>query len=167
MTRSKDVVTGLITIGLAIFLFVISSNVRDFAAVGVGAGFLPRLAAILLGILGVILTVEGWRRGASPGRGVKSAQAARKDDDDEVEVFGGWLAVFLSAGLMCVYVGFLDRLGFIVASTLYAFCQMLILAKNARRNYLLFGVVALVTSAVAYFLFVRVFQVMLPAGILG
>ena len=80
---------------------------------------------------------------------------------------GGWGAVLISVVLMCAYVGFLESLGFILASTIYAFCQMLILAKNVKWNYLLFGAIALISSAVAYLLFVRVFQVMLPAGILG
>ena len=163
MVKSKDVVTGLVTMALAIFLFIISGNVKDFAAVGVGAGFLPRLAAVLLGVLGVILTFEGWRRGAPP----KSMPRAKDEPADEVEVFGGWGAVLISVVLMCAYVGFLESLGFILASTIYAFCQMLILAKNVKWNYLLFGAIALISSAVAYLLFVRVFQVMLPAGILG
>ena len=159
MAKNKDVVTGLIAIGLAIFLFVISGNVRDFAAVGVGAGFLPRVAAVLMGILGVALTIESWRQGASRSLQKKPAPASRETTSDVVEVFGGWVAVVLSAGLMCAYVGLLEYLGFILTSTLYAFCQILILAKNAKRNYLLFGGISLATSVIAYFLFVRVFQV--------
>jgi len=166
MAKNKDMVTGLIAIGLAIFLFVISGHVRDFAAVGVGAGFLPRVAAVLMGILGVALTVESWRQGTSPKQPKKRAPASG-ESSDVVEVFGGWMAVVLSAGLMCAYVGLLEHLGFILTSTLYAFCQIVILSKNARRNYLLFGGISLATAVIAYFLFVRLFNVILPAGILG
>lgn len=168
MTRSKDIVTGLIAIGLSVFLLFISGNVKDFAATGVGAAFLPRVAGVLLGLLGIVLTLQGWRQGAisrptlkPPGRPAEQVGA------DEVVVFGGWLAVFLSIVLLCAYVGFLESLGFIVSSTIYAFCQMLILAKNAKWKFLQFGVISLTASSVAYFIFVRLFQVMLPPGILG
>jgi putative tricarboxylic transport membrane protein len=168
MTRSKDVVTGLVTIGLAIFLFAISSDVKDFAAVGVGAGFLPRLAAVLLGVLGILLAVDGWRQvKRTAGRAPLPSDTGTSAAADEVQVFGGGLAVLLSVGLMCAYVALLQSLGFVLASSLYAFLQMLILAKNTRKNLLQFGAVAFASSAIAYFLFVRIFQVMLPAGVLG
>ena len=168
MTRSKDLLTGLTTIALAVFLFVVSNNVKDFASVGVGAGFLPRLTAYLLGILGLILSIEGWRRriSAAPKAKFPPAPAVGKTAD-EVEVFGGWPAVLLSIALMCAYVGFLERLGFILASSIYAFGQMLILAKNVKWKLPLFGTIAVVSSALTYFLFVRLFQVMLPPGLLG
>jgi len=168
MTRSKDFVTGLITIALAVFIFSVSNNVKDFAAVGVGAGFLPRLASILLAVLGIVLAVEGWRRRApSSLTDEPSLPPPAETKSEDIEVFGGWLAVLLSIGLMCAYVAFLDSLGFILTSTVYAFCQTLILAKNVKWNFLQFGVIALFFSGLSYFLFVRVFQVLLPAGILG
>lgn len=168
MTRSKDIVTGLIAIGLSVFLLFISGNVKDFAATGVGAAFLPRVAGVLLGVLGFVLTVQGWRQRAISGRAVRpAARPAVQAQADEVEVFGGWGAVLLSIGLMCAYVGFLESVGFILASTIYAFCQMLILAKNAKWKIVQFGMIALIASSVAYFIFVRLFQVILPPGILG
>ena len=61
----------------------------------------------------------------------------------------------------------LQPVGFIVCSSLYVFFQILILSKGMKRNYPAFAVVSIAASVSAYFLFVRVFQVMIPAGILG
>lgn len=157
MTRQRDLITALCVIGLGLGLFWLGGQVRDFASAGIGAGFLPRIVAVLLVVLGAVLLL-GARH-----RPVVSAA----DPEQEGGEWGGWPAVLASVGLMGAYVAALDGLGFILASSLYIFLQTLVLAKNARRRYLGFGLIGLGVSAGAYWLFVRVFQVMIPAGLLG
>lgn len=165
MTVNKDVVTGWFSLGLAAALFIGSFGVKDFAATGVGAGFLPRLAAVLLAVLGVILLLQTRRRATpAPGTG-DSATAAGKAEG--ARHFGGTAAALLSACLMAGYVALLSPVGFIITTAIYVFAQILVLAKDAKRNYMLYAIVSVVTSVAAYYLFVRAFQVMLPAGILG
>ncbi len=165
MKLSKDVLTGSVVIVLSLLLFAATLGVKDFAATGVGAAFLPRIAAGLFAFLGVVMVAGGLYK---PSGNAKPARPEPPQSDKSATVpFGGAASVLLSFGLMCAYVGLLDSLGFILTSIVYIFAQTLILTKGAPRHYLLFGVLALFTSVGAYYLFVRVFQVMIPAGILG
>lgn len=159
MADIRDMVTGGCVIGLGVGLYLLGGEVRDFARTGIGAGFLPRVAAVLLVMLGGVLLANGWRRPVTAG--------AEDPAPESTPVWGGWSAVLASAGLMVAYVASLDGLGFIIGSALYVFLQTLILCKNARRRYLCFGLVSVLVPVGAYWLFVRVFEVMIPAGLLG
>ncbi len=50
---------------------------------------------------------------------------------------------------------------------LYLFGQMYVLAHKDERNYVVFGIISVVTAVVVYYLFGQVFHLMLPAGYLG
>ena len=160
MSRYKDAAIGLFSVAIGLVLFVLSFQVKDFASVGVGAGFLPRLAAILFVVLGAFLAIQGYL--ASRTAPKKESDVSRKEGSS-----GGSRQVYLSILLLCAYAILLQPVGFIISSALFIFFQIVILSKGLKRNYLLFGVVSVVSSAAAYVLFVRVFQVMIPAGILG
>ena len=79
----------------------------------------------------------------------------------------GLPAVAASVISMVIYMALLDPLGFLPASALYGFAQMLILAKDAKRAYLKFALIAALPAACFYYLFVNLFDISLPAGILG
>lgn len=164
MNQSKDVLTGSVIVTLGLLLFVATLGVKDFAAVGVGATFLPRIAAGLFVFLGAVMLIAALRSTPTkPGRTRSTTETTEKP----AKVFGGIGAVLLSFVLMSLYVGLMDKLGFILTSTAYIFVQTLILTKGAPRQYLRFGLLALLTSVGVYYLFVKAFQVMIPAGILG
>lgn len=166
MSRYKDAATGLFSVALGVVLFALSFQVKDFASVGVGAGFLPRLTAILFVALGCFLAFQGVKSARSIPAAKTSAQEKNAGPDKQ-PASGGMKQVYLSMLLLCAYVALLQPAGFIIASTLFVFLQIVILSKGLKRNYVLFGIVSVVSSVVAYYLFVRVFQVMIPAGILG
>ncbi|WP_029914594.1 tripartite tricarboxylate transporter TctB family protein [Pelobacter seleniigenes] len=167
MTRMKNVATdtnfwtGIGTILLAVLLYTASFNIQEFIATRVGASFLPRVAAVLFAILGILLIVGSFR--CAP-----TDPIVKEESQEPTETtFGGLPAVLLSAFLMCAYVGLMSRLGFIITSAVYIFFQILVLAKGAKRQYLLFVVISLITPILVYMLFVHVFKVMIPAGILS
>lgn len=160
----RDLITGSATLGCSALLFWASNDVKDFASIGVGAAFLPRLTAILFLIVGAIIVFQGLHPKTSP----KTAKAETQPEQTEQPVvFGGISAVALSIALMLIYVLLLDYLGFLLASALYVFLQILVLNKNAPRHYLKFALAALIPAVLAYVLFVNVFQISLPVGLLG
>ena len=161
MNASKDVITGSSVIGLGGVLLWACQGVKDFAAVGVGAAFLPTIAAWLFIVLGAVMLIVALRTAPPKSRsGLENPAPA-------ATAFGGVSAVLLTFVLMCLYVGLMDMVGFILSSIAYIFLQTLILTKGAPRQFLLFGILAVTTSAATYYLFVKVFQVMIPAGMLG
>lgn len=161
MNANKDVITGSCVIALGALLLWASLGVKDFAAVGVGAAFLPKIAAWLFIFLGAVMLIVGLRTAPTKPK-PKSAPSS-----DTTAVKGGAGAVLMSFVLMCLFIGLMEKLGFILTAMAYIFAQTLLLTKGAPRKYLQFGLLALLTSVGTYYLFVKVFQVMIPAGILG
>jgi putative tricarboxylic transport membrane protein len=164
MLGYKDAVTGSVVAALGVALFILSFSVKDFASVSVGSEFLPRVAGVLFVVLGAILISQA----VGAARAVPEAKPAdpntgKMGTGEE----GGAKPVLLSVLVLCAYVAILQPVGFLISSALFIFLQIIVLSRGLKRNYLLFGVVSIVSSAVAYYLFVRVFQVMIPAGILG
>jgi len=164
MQRFKYVVydtnfwTGVGSILLAVVLYSASFDIKEMIATRVGASFLPRIVAGALTLLGAIL-VFGSLRCVAP-------RPARQQNHEE-RVFGGLPAVLLSALLMCAYVGLMESLGFVLTSSIYIFLQILILAKEEKRNYLAFILISIILPIAVYYLFVNVFKVMIPGGILS
>lgn len=167
MIINKDILTGLFTVGLGIAMFVASYGVKDFAATGVGAGFMPRISAIFLVLLGGILLVETWRSISRSSATQHIIDTSTNKITDEKRYFGGLAAVLLSCCLMGAFVGLLGKLGFILTSSAYIFFQILILAKGIKKNYVLFGAIAIIASLIVNYTFVYIFHVTLPQGILG
>jgi len=161
MNASKDVITGSCVVALGGLLLWACQGVKDFAAVGVGSAFLPKIAAWLFIFLGAVMLIVALRT-------VPAKPKQKSGSSSEITgVMGGAGAVLMSFVLMCLFIGLMEKLGFILTAMAYIFAQTLLLTKGAPRQYLLFGLLALLTSVGTYYLFVKVFQVMIPAGILG
>jgi putative tricarboxylic transport membrane protein len=77
------------------------------------------------------------------------------------------MAVVGTFVLMAGYAALLPMVGFMITTAVYLFLQINILAENQHRKPVLFGIISVVTSVSVYYLFVMVFHLMLPAGILG
>lgn len=165
MVQNTNFWTGIGVLTLAVFLYAASFDIKEFVITRVGASFLPRLTAALFAILGGILVIGSFRC-ASLVESV-SKPHDQKQTGSKKQVFGGLPAVVLSILLMCIYVSLINSIGFILTSAGYIFLQILILSKDAKRNYLMFALVSVVIPIAVYFLFVKVFKVMIPTGILG
>jgi putative tricarboxylic transport membrane protein len=163
MLRNKDALTGAFFVGLGSVIYVLTYDIKDFVTTSAGAAFLPTVCAILFVVLGAILILEGRR--------AVLAATAIAPDRAETPAAGpgssGFRAVLLTLALMAAYIGLLDSVGFIITTIVYIFCQTLILARGRKPNYLMFAAVAVAMSIASYFVFVRIFQVMIPSGLLG
>lgn len=160
----RDWLTGGLVVGLGVALFLASNAVKDFASVGVGSAFLPRLVAFVLLLSGLVILSQGLRRN-TPTQ--SSSEEESTVESDTPKVFGGLPGVALTVALMLAYLILLDTLGFLIASAAYVFLQILVLSKDAPRRLLSFALSAVIPALLAYFLFVNVFQISLPVGFLG
>lgn len=159
--RTPDLITGAVFLSISLLLFWACLHIREFAAIGVGSAFVPRLTAALLLVVGITLLIDGWRRQPAPEAPAPSAEP------ESIAPLSGLTGVIASAVSMAIYLALLDPLGFLPASILYGFAQMLILLKGGRRQYLKLAVIAALPALFFYYLFVNVFDISLPAGILG
>ncbi|GGJ80448.1 tripartite tricarboxylate transporter TctB family protein [Pseudomonas matsuisoli] len=155
-----DVLTGVISLGLSALLFWASLDVKDFGSIGVGASFVPKLTAVLFLLVGLALI-----GGAFAASKTSDVPADAKPEGEQTT--GGIGAVALSVVLMAGYVAALDAVGFMISSVVYVFLQILILCKQHRRRYLMFALTSVVPAVALYYLFVDVFDISLPAGVLG
>lgn len=155
MAKYRDIITGTFSVALATLVYILSFGVRDFSAVRLGPGFVPRITSVFLGILGLILLVQGFRSLTAGTGGPAAARGKSRH------------TVLLSFLLMFAYIALLDPVGFILTTMAYLFLQITLLAHESHRRYVLFAVISIGTSVAAYYLFVGFFEVMIPAGILG
>ncbi|MFI8480109.1 tripartite tricarboxylate transporter TctB family protein [Pseudomonas sp. NPDC078700] len=156
---SPDLITGTLLLCLSGVLFWACTGIKDFGAVGVGSAFVPRLTASLLLVISLVLMCNGWAKRSEP----KKADVAEENS----RVFAGVPAVGVSILLMAGYLALLEPLGYLFASMLYGFLQILVLTKDAKRNYMMFAVLAVCSAAAFYYLFVQLFEISLPSGVLG
>jgi putative tricarboxylic transport membrane protein len=78
----------------------------------------------------------------------------------------GFVATFV---LLFAYIFTLDILGFVISSILYMFIQMCIFVPKelgTKRNYILFVIISVVTPIIVNEVFVEVFSLILPTGLL-
>jgi putative tricarboxylic transport membrane protein len=163
MMRNKDVLTGAFFVVLGIVIYVLTYDIKDFVTTSAGAAFLPTVCAVLFVVLGAVLVLEGRRTVLATSANVPD----RADPSSTGPASNGLRAVVLTVALMAAYIGLLDSIGFVITTILYIFCQTLILARGRKSNYLMFAAVAVAMSIATYVVFVRIFQVMIPSGLLG
>ena len=68
---------------------------------------------------------------------------------------------------MVLYMLAFEPVGFVVASAVYLFLQMLLLSDKTNRRPLLFAVVAVILPVAVDALFVYVIKMPLPVGVFG
>jgi hypothetical protein len=155
-TGYKDLISGGALLSLAVLMFWAASRIPRVLALGIDSGFVPRLLAICLGGTCVPIVY----------RGIRELSQRRSSSSPDVQRGGGFLilATFL---LVALYIGLLEKIGFLLMTSVYLFSQFVILAGREHRRPVIFVVVAISVSVAIYYTFVNVFSLMLPAGILG
>lgn len=106
-------------------------------------------------------------------RGVKQQKKAGKVPGKEPAKMGARVAhhisenreVILSFTALFLYIGLLEKIGFVIMTVLFLSAEILILTPKEKRNYLLAVVTGIVGSGVLYFVFGKTLHILLPAGI--
>ncbi|MFD1849577.1 tripartite tricarboxylate transporter TctB family protein [Oceanobacillus bengalensis] len=159
-----DIFSSLFLIALSIVLYVSTFSFRQMSASKIGSDFLPQVVAIGLFILSIILFINafvGWRKEK------KLAEETVATETKEKKEKISYTLVFISLGLMAVYLVLIPILGFLIATSVYLFVQIYLIAPEDKKSIIKFAVVSILISAFVYFVFKNVFYLMLPAGILG
>lgn len=161
----KDLYTGIFFILFAVFLYAQSYAIKMSKADALGPQFFPRLVAVAITILAVVLILKSIAA-------IKAEKAEAADKPAEASKGIPWNApLLLTMALLIGYFLLVDKVGFIILTTIYLFCQMfLLLPKGSIKNMKYLIVVAAVSIVIPvgiYMLFYKVFSIFLPAGILG
>jgi uncharacterized membrane protein YidH (DUF202 family) len=153
-----DLASGSVLLLFSAVLFIGAQRVKTLAVSSIGSGFFPSVVAVLLAITSVAIIIGGIVQARKP-----DAASGKEKAEDKPRVWG----VIGTFALMAFYAILLPKLGFLITTTVYLFVQINILSPRESRKQFMFGIISVVTAVVIYYTFVKVFHLMLPAGILG
>lgn len=156
-----DLASGIAFLALSITVFIGAQNVKTLAVSSIGSGFFPSVVSVLLAITSIAIIAGGIVQARKPDP--EGASKAKSSADGKPRIWG----VIGTFALMAGYALFITKLGFLITTVLYLFAQMNILSPKQSKRQLMFAIIAVVASVIIYYTFVKVFNLMLPAGILG
>lgn len=153
--KYKDLGVGIFFIIFSILMYWNSFKIVITVHDAMGPRFFPQLVSIILGILSIILIIKAFKNN-------------QEIEDKKFENIPSIIATIL---ILLIYALLIEKIGFIIMTTLYLFLQiLLLLPKNLLKNkkYItIAGTVSLFLPISLYFLFYNVFSIFLPTGILG
>ncbi len=152
--KTRDILCSIIVIAFGAAMIYYVKGVRRVIRTDVGSAFVPTLIGWCIIVTGASKLLY------SIFTGLKSENKKIVFDQD---FFGGIGTIIL----MVLYMLAFQPVGFIVASAVYLFFQMLLLSDKTNRKILLFAIVSVLLPVAVDALFVFVIKMPLPVGILG
>lgn len=144
-----------------IYSFLISTIPKKAVANAVvDATTLPKVLAFTLLFLGVLQLGIGFKK-------VKT-ESNESGDDESKEEKPSYITVLKTMVIIVVYVALLADVGFLIMTALCLFAQFIVLTPvDKKKNYLVYAIIAVVSSIAIYIAFRNGLSLMLPEGILG
>lgn len=162
-----DIIPGIVLALFAIGYLVMIPTIKEFTGMGATPltnRFVPYLWGSVLLFLAAWLIVRGIRK-----RKKFLAEGGVIKKMSLVETLKERREVVFSFVALTVYVAVMTPLGFIIATVLYVFCQILILTpkENWKKNYLPAAITAILTAGILFYVFRYLLNVLLPIGVLS
>lgn len=149
--KKRNLVVSILFLAFGVFLFVQSMGVKHMMKNDVGSGFFPKVIAIAIIAVSLVRLVMTLK---------EEEKEAKKSNSDPK---GGWMTIVL----VSLYVLAFNEVGFLIATVIYLFLQMLVLTPAEKRNIPLLAVISVAAPVFIYTLFVYVINTPLPKGIFG
>lgn len=151
--KISEVVLSMILLIAGIALWFASQKIEVGAAMGQGGDFMPKLCSAVWVLISALLLISNITM------------------KDESEKAGGinLKGFFATLILLFIYVFMLKPVGFVISSIVYMLIQMLLFVPavyRTKKNYILFVILSVIVPVAVNALFVNVFSLILPTGIL-
>lgn len=157
--KYNDLILGAVMLAFALIYFVMTLQIPRKGQT-IDATFVPYILCFLLAGVGIFQSIKGF----ALSKNYDSSTYVATKEEDKVDVH----TVVKTVGLITLYVMLLNIGGFIIMSALYLFFQFIVLTPDRlKKNYVMYGIIAVVSSVVIFAIFRYGFELMLPAGILG
>ncbi|MBR1709339.1 MAG: tripartite tricarboxylate transporter TctB family protein [Clostridia bacterium] len=157
--KCRDLILGIVMLALSAFYLYFAQQIKTRPKLTpsyASARVLPTLLGILLAILSVALIVLSVKKLKTTEAQETSKGSSRED----------LISVALTIAVIIAYIFVMDMTGFILATMLYLFCQMMILAPKEKRNPGLFAIVSVIFTVVVFVAFRIGLKQLLPRGII-
>jgi putative tricarboxylic transport membrane protein len=150
--KRRELVLGLIILVAGIAYLFLASRLQlpNRQHVYVNAAFVPYVLGSIMCILGVLQLIAA-----------RSPAPASPEPGEQVD----YRTVVKTVGLVVSYVALLEYVGFPLMTVLYLVAQFSVLTPVSKRvNYVLYAVIAVISTAVIFLTFRYAFDMMLPVG---
>ncbi len=154
--KTKDLILGVVLLALGIAYTVMARNVKTrpkLVPSYANAQIFPTILGILLIVLSAVLIFQGAKK-FMKGEEEKGEKMSRVD----------LISIVLTFALMVLYIIILPVCGFMISTMIYLFLQISILAPDGKRNYVLFAIIAVVFTILAFVAFRIGLSQILPRG---
>lgn len=154
LKKYSELIFGLIILAFDVFYFILTTQIPRKGAI-IDATFVPYLLCAIFTLLAVLQIVHGVRV-------MKNFDAAQaKPENVDVKTVAYTLAC------IAIYILVLEPIGFILSTTAFLFCMFTILTPvHTKRNYILYGIIAVATALFVYLAFRYGLSLMLPQGLI-
>ncbi len=144
----------------ALLIFYVSRDWPEYDVnTGYGPGFYPRMLAVVLVILSVLLVIDESIKAA---RARKAEQASDAAKDERILKIDELKFPLIFMGLMAAYTLLLNVLGFILDTIIFLFAGTQILKGKLVTSI----IISAVFSFAIYFIFANLLRVNLPTGMI-
>ena len=159
--HKQNLLTGGILLIFGIWMFVQTFLFTNVGRGGdPGPGLLPRIVSILVILLSVLLLL-------TTVFGVLKAGKSDKTEGETQKIAIDKKSIVLTFALFVFYMFTVGQLGYVLSSIIYLFFQITILTdKPSRKQLVIFAAIAAVVPLLVNHVFVNIFNLMLPRGIL-
>jgi hypothetical protein len=130
---------------------------------------MPKLVAIGMGIFSCLLILKNVRvphKQTQDAEAEEGASSIDKPDRRFKQIIQKHIDL-ITICLLLIYAAGIAVIGFLIATSIYLFCQISLMRMNKKSNIPLVAAVSIGISVIVYMLFTKVLYVMLPQGPLG
>lgn len=159
----KDIFASVILCILGLLMVITSFSFRQLTTALIGPRFFPQVIGILLVSINSLFIFIKIRTLILFQEGKIITNITHQEVDkkgEKLNINNLLLTVVLITGAILL----LEYFGFIISSCVYLFFQFIVLAPRGKINYILFAIIAIVSTFLVYFLFVNGFNLILPRG---
>lgn len=152
--KKREYLLGMVILVAGIIYMVLTSQLKvpERPGVHVDATFVPYVLSSIMCILGVLQLRNA--------KNFQPKSVAGHGDDVDYGTVGKTI------GLVVGYVALMSYIGFPLMTVLYLVAQFTVLTPhNKKVNYVLYWVIAIISSAFIYLTFRYAFDMMLPVGL--
>ncbi len=153
-SRRLDIVTGTVIVAFACFVLAFSSTFPPAKGTDFGPSLFPRVVAVMLLVLGILVLVHVWKGEAR----VQSSATDGTGGEEVTATPAGLRNVAVSIVIIAAYIALVDRLGFIPTTLVFLFALMKTYGLTTLRSI----VSSCVITGFVYVLFSLVLRTVLP-----
>lgn len=154
MDKWKDFITGICGMLFSAVLYILSVQIGLKENQAIGADFLPKIAAVILFVMFLILAIRGYGQ-------VRSEQ--KKQAREFAPNYKGVAIVFL---VMLLYAFLLKEIGFIITSMAFLYFAIFMMTKKEEFKPVKSIFITVIVVLAIYYIFTAIFGIRLPKGIL-